>query len=74
MPATRFENPTIPFDGSIVNATSETIAITVSLIVNKITGRSRCVESISDVARGLVIPNPSTASGPINAQLVPLYR
>ena len=41
IPATRFENPAIPFEGSIVNAISETIATTVPLIVNKITGRSR---------------------------------
>ena len=74
IPAVRFENPTIPFEGSIVNATSDAIATTVPLIVNKITGRSRCVESINEVARGRVMPKPSTASGPINVQLLPSYR
>ena len=68
IPVSRSKNPSTAFDTAIVNAIEEQIAITMPFTVNKITGLAVPVVSNSEVLLARVVPNPATASGPINAQ------
>jgi hypothetical protein len=67
IPVSRSKNPSTAFDDAIVNAIEEQIAITMPFTVNKITGLAVPVVSNNEVLRARVVPNPATASGPINA-------
>ena len=68
IPVSTSKNPSTAFDGAIVNAIEEQIAVTIPLTVIKITGLVVPVVSIRVVLLALVVPNPATASGPINVQ------
>jgi len=73
MPASSVLKPAIELLVLMVNGLDETIPITMSETVIRITGYSVPVSAKSVVLLALVSPKPSAVSGPMNTQLDPFH-